>query len=170
MHNGYSFGNQPDFYECNQEDIQRHLDENAKMLDEWSKLLELNESQKLEIIPTEDAVRHNLLKRKLHENLSILAKYAQIQIKSKKPGDSVNPNNLFTASTSNQYSSATFPSNQNSSMENNFNPNPQITVHPNVTNGSQNNIQSYAFLDQQKNLSQGILQSLHSQQTGGRTS
>lgn len=65
------------------QDIQRKLEENSKLLDEWDKLIALSEkAENPEIISKDQIERHIYLKKKLKENLAVMAKIVQTQIKS----------------------------------------------------------------------------------------
>lgn len=58
--------------------VQNCLDDNAKSIEEWTKLLDRDENTPIESIPPEDIKRHSELKRKLHDSLGNLAKIVQL--------------------------------------------------------------------------------------------
>jgi len=75
-------------------EINKRLDEHAKLLKEWEELLNRTNSPDVHSISHTDAQRHIYLKRKLHESLGVMARIVQNQIKIKKSGTDSQPNNI----------------------------------------------------------------------------
>jgi hypothetical protein len=80
-------------------EIQRKIEENAKILQEWTELIDKNEKMAPKDIPNNDILSHQILKKKLHENLGRLAKVVQMQLSQKKIKES--SSNLNNVSNSN---------------------------------------------------------------------
>eukprot|EP01039_Chlorochromonas_danica_P003771 gene3771-4121_t len=83
------------------EEIDKRLEDCAKFLQEWKDHMDKTDRLKKEEISTQDLHRHITLKRKLHDNLGIMARMVQHQVKLRRPPDNPSATTATTAAPTN---------------------------------------------------------------------